>query len=68
MKKWLVVFAALFAAIGAYAQNLQSYVPADAMVAGSANGTAILESKIADSVRKLRLQQTMRQKQPAIFS
>ena len=44
IKKWLIVFAALFVAVGAYAQDLKSYMPADAMIVGSANTNAMLES------------------------
>ena len=59
MKKWMVVFAALSVAIGAYAQNLKSYMPADAMIVGSANGNAILESKFIRNLIFISTQKTM---------
>ena len=59
MKKWLLTFAALFCAIGAYAQNLNSYVPADAIFVGSANGTAILESNFIRRLIFISTQKTM---------
>ena len=59
MKKWMFVFTALFVAIGAYAQNLKSYIPADAMIVGAANGTAIMESKFIRNLIFIPTQKTM---------
>ena len=59
MKKWLISFAALFVAVGAYAQNLNSYIPADAMIVGSVNGPAMLESKYLNTLLPVFTQQTM---------
>ena len=59
MKKWLLTFAALFCAIGAYAQNLKSYMPADAIFVGSANGTAFLESNFIRRLIFISTQKTM---------
>lgn len=59
MKKWLISFAALFVAVGAYAQNLNSYIPADAMIVGSVNGPAVLESKYLNTLLPVFTQKTM---------
>ena len=59
MKKWLVGFVALFVAVGAYAQDLNSYMPADAMVVGSADGSAILDSTFIRRVIFISTQMTV---------
>ena len=59
MKKWLVGFVALFVAVGAYAQDLNSYMPADAMVVGSADGSAILDSTFIRRVIFISTQKTV---------
>ena len=59
MKKWLISFAALFVAVGAYAQNLNSYIPADAMIVGSVDGPAMLESNFIRKLIFVSTQKTM---------
>ncbi len=59
MKKWLVGFVALFVAVGAYAQDLNSYMPADAMVVGSVDGSAILDSTFIRRVIFITTQKTV---------
>jgi hypothetical protein len=59
MKKWLVGFVALFVAVGAYAQDLNSYMPADAMVVGSVDGSAILDSTFIRRVIFISTQKTV---------
>ena len=59
MKKWLVIFAALFVAISSYAQDLKTYIPADAMVVLSADGSAILDSTFFRRVIFISTQKTV---------
>lgn len=59
MKKWLISFAAMLFAVSAIAQSLNSYVPADAMLVGSVNGPAVLQSKCYNALLYALTQKTM---------